>query len=300
MAAIIARMKFALLVAAVFGLSAAQASAPALDAPLTCTHCTEWDVPQTPFKLFGNSFYVGTSGLTAVLIVGKNGHVLVDGGLPQSAPLIRRNIEALGYRIQDVKLILNSHAHFDHAGGIAALQAWSHAQVAVSAPSAVVLRAGTVGRDDPQYEEPPLRVPAVRELREVREGETLRVGELSLTAHFTPGHTEGSTTWTWQSCEAGRCIHMVYADSLTPVALGDYRFAPVAARFRNSIDKVAKLPCDLIVSPHPEQTDILEKLARASKGTNPFIDASGCRSYAAGAMRALEARLAKEKESGRR
>jgi metallo-beta-lactamase class B len=293
-------MKVALLVATVFGLSAAHASAPALDAPLACTHCAEWNAPQSPFKLFGNAFYVGTKGLTAVLIVGKNGHVLVDGGLPQSAPLIRRNIEALGYRIRDVKLILNSHAHFDHAGGIAALQAWSHAQVAVSPRSATVLRAGTVEHDDPQFEEPPMRVPPVRELREVRDGETLRVGELALTAHFTPGHTEGSTTWTWQSCEGSRCLDVVYADSLTPVAIGDYRFKPVAARFRSSIEKLAKLPCDLIVSPHPEQTHILEKHKRASKGANPFIDVSGCRNYAANAMHALDARLAKEQESGTR
>jgi metallo-beta-lactamase class B len=284
-------MKLPALVAAAFCLTAANAAPPALDAPLKCTHCAEWNQPQAPFRLHGTTFYVGTKGLSAVLIAGKDGHVLLDGALPQSAPLIRRNIESLGYRMADVKLIVNSHAHFDHAGGIAALQAWSGAQVAASPSGAAVLRAGTVGRDDPQYEEPPFRVPPVRGVREVKDGETLRVGGVAVTAHFTPGHTPGSTTWTWRSCEGTTCVNVVYADSLNAVSLGNYRFTPVASMFRASIDKVAGLPCDLAVSVHPEFMRVIEKHDRGE----PFIDPAACRDYAGNARRALEARLAKER-----
>jgi metallo-beta-lactamase class B len=131
-------------------------------------------------------------------------------------------------------------------------------------------------------------------VREVRDGETLRVGDIAITAHFTPGHTPGSTSWTWRSCEGPRCIDVVYADSLNPVSDDAFRFTPQAASFRRSIDTVAKLPCDLVVSVHPDFTGIFEKLAKKAPGTHPFIDANGCREYAADAMRLLDKRLAKE------
>jgi metallo-beta-lactamase class B len=291
-------MKYPAVIAAAFCLTLTVAHAhaaqpPALDMPLKCTRCAEWNQPQEPFRMYGNTYYVGTKGLSSVLIAGKNGHVLLDGALPQSAPLIRKNIEALGYQMRDVKLILNSHAHFDHAGGIAALQAWSGAQVAASPSGVAVLHAGTVGRDDAQYEEPAFRVPPVRKVREVRDGETLRVGDIVVTAHFTPGHTPGSTTCTWQSCEKSKCVNVVYADSLNAVSLGNYRFTPIAERFRASIDKVAKLPCDLIVSVHPEFTHVFERHANGDS----FIDPNGCRNYAAAALRDFDARLAKEREA---
>jgi metallo-beta-lactamase class B len=287
-------MKLAALLAG-WCLATAVHAAPALDAPLKCSHCHEWNQPQTAFRLHGNTFYVGTKRLSAVLIAGNDGLVLLDGGLPQSAPLIRRNIESLGYRMRDVKLIVDSHAHFDHAGGIAALRAWSGATVAASPSGAAVLRAGTVGRDDPQYEIPPFRVPPVHDVQEVQDGETLRVGDIALTAHFTPGHTPGSTTWTWRSCDRSSCIDVVYADSLNAVSIGGYQFTPVAATFRASIENVAKLPCDLVVSVHPDFTGIIDKHERATTAANAFIDPAGCRNYAGKAMRALEKRLSAEK-----
>ena len=116
-----------------------------------CPSCTEWNEPQAPFRVFGNTYYVGTRGLAAILIISPDGHVLIDGGLPNSAPLIQENIGALGFDISEVRLILNSHAHFDHAGGIAALQRASGARVAASGPSAEAIRRGNVGPGDPQH-----------------------------------------------------------------------------------------------------------------------------------------------------
>src|SRR5690606_3712231 len=119
--------------------------------PELCESCAGWNEPQAPFKVFGNTYYVGTRGLSSLLITSPEGHILIDGGLPNSAPLILQNVSSLGFDVADVELILNSHAHFDHAGGIAALQRASGALVVASAPSAPVLASGEVGHDDPQH-----------------------------------------------------------------------------------------------------------------------------------------------------
>jgi metallo-beta-lactamase class B len=139
----------------------------------------------------------------------------------------------------------------------------------------------------------------VKNVRVVADGETLRVGSLAITAHRTPGHTPGSTTWTWQACDGPRCLNVVYADSLNPVSADSFRFTADPARlaaFRASIAKVATLPCDIVLAVHPGFTDIDGKLKRraANPSANPFIEAQGCRAYAANAAKSLEARVAAE------
>src|SRR6185369_7959505 len=114
----------------------------------------EWNIPQKPFKIYGNSYYVGTHGLGSVLIASTAGHVLIDGALPESVPEIVAHIKELGFRVEDIKLIVSSHVHFDHAGGISELQRLSGARVAASPWSAAVLKSGTMGRDDPQFGDP--------------------------------------------------------------------------------------------------------------------------------------------------
>ncbi|MFP5392175.1 MAG: subclass B3 metallo-beta-lactamase [Gammaproteobacteria bacterium] len=271
-------------------------------AHIDCGSCAEWNQPQEPFNVAGNTWYVGPQGLAALLVTSPQGHILLDGALPQSAPQIVANIEKLGFRIEDVKLIVNSHAHWDHAGGIAALQQRSGAQVAASAHSARVLRDGKIGPDDPQYNPVDQQgSPKVAQVREVQDGETLAVGPLRITAHLTPGHTPGSTTWTWVSCETGGpCLNMVYADSLTAISEDNaFRFTGARAeQFRQSIAKVAALPCDVIVSTHPSFTDTFDKL-KARTGAKPtsnntFITPGGCRAYARDAQKGLDERLAKE------
>ena len=295
-------MTFKLCAVALAWLSATAAIAQHVEPfPANCSMCKEWNEPQAPFKVAANTWYVGTKELSALLITGPKGHILLDGALPQSAAQIEANIKQLGFRLADVKLIVNSHAHFDHAGGIAALQAKSGATVAASASGAQWLRDGTAGSDDPQYD-PADRFfwPKVSTVRAVGDGEMLRVGPLTLTAHLTPWHTPGSTTWSWQSCEQGRCLNMVYADSLTAMSADGFRFsgdathADRSASFRATMDKVAALPCDVIISTHPDATDTMERLAARTPAKNTFIDPSGCRTYAAAARVKLEARLASE------
>jgi metallo-beta-lactamase class B len=268
-----------------------------------CDNCEDWNQPQAPFKIFGNTWYVGTSGLSSILVTSPDGHVLLDGALPQSAPIIQANIEALGFRMADVKLILNSHEHWDHAGGIAALQRASGAEVAASPAAARVLRQGTVGVDDPQFDAAsPVNIPKVPEVTEVADLQTVKVGNLAIKAYATPGHTPGSTTWSWTSCQTDDCRKVVYADSLNPVSLGDFRFSggnghpDRSEQFASSIARVAALPCDIVLSVHPGMTGTFEKLTARTADRNTFLDAKACAAYAAAASEKLRARLAEERQ----
>ena len=231
-------------------LLAVLAAQPSADtAPLACESCAEWNAAQAPFRIHGNSTYVGVGGLSVVLITTSKGLILLDGGLPQSVPLIVSNLRALGRRIEDVKWIGISHAHFDHVGGVAALARLSGARVAASPAAAAALRAGTVQKDDPQagYGEamrfPP--VAKVAKIVEIADGATIRLGDVTLTAHHTPGHTPGGTSWSWRSCEGAQCATIVYADSLNPISAPGFRFGADRAgleRFRRSIETVESCP----------------------------------------------------------
>lgn len=283
-----------LVYSAVHGRVAAAQDRDVVPPTPNCSSCAEWNMPHAPVKLFGNTYYVGTAGLAALLVTSPDGHVLVDGALPESAPLIRRNIESLGFRLEDVKLIVNSHAHYDHAGGIPMLARLSGATVAATAPSAAWLRAGRPLEDDPQYDMGPA-LEKIARVRVLRDGETVTVGRLSLTAHLTAGHTPGGTTWTWRACDGPVCHSVVYADSQTPISSEGFLYTTSrtypsgVADFRRGHEVLERLACDILVTPHPAASQLWE---RVEKGT--LVDGGGCRKLAADARRALEARLAKE------
>jgi metallo-beta-lactamase class B len=287
----------AVLLALVAGAQPAQAH----DA-LNCDNCAAWNREQAPFNVYGNTWYVGPAGLSALLVTSPQGHILLDGALPQSAAQIEKHIAALGFNIKDVKLIVNSHPHWDHAGGIAALQRASGAVVAASAAGALALESGTNPKDDPQYEaEHAVHVPRLANVRVVADGETVSVGPLRLTAHLTPGHTPGGTTWTWRSCEKGKCADVVYAESLTAVSsdgfhfTGDAKHPDISASFLASVDKVRKLPCDIVISTHPAFTGTFDKLAARTPDNNPFLSPGGCRAYADVAEKGLLKRFDSER-----
>ncbi len=259
----------------------------------------EWNAPQKPFRIYGNTWYVGPFGLSSILLDTGKGLALFDGDLPESAPLIEANIRALGFRVRAVKWILNSHAHADHAGGIAALQRDSGARVLASAAGAHEMALGGADPDDPQYGDVP-DYPPVRDVRVVRDGEVVRLGSVAITAHYTPGHTPGSTSWSWTSCADGRCLHMVYADSLTAISAPAFRFSDHPRRvaaFRRAIATVAALPCDILLTPHPDASGFWQKVARRTSASDAgaLIDTGACRAYATAATKRLDARLAQER-----
>ena len=285
-------------------LTLTQAATFKSDPPHQCESCDEWNKPREPFKIFGNTYFVGTDGLSAILVTGDAGHVLLDGGLEQSAPLIDANIRKLGFKTEDVKLIVNSHAHFDHAAGIAALQRYTGATVAASPSGAKALQAGINTPDDPQANFPKefIGYPPVKTVKVIKDGEVQRVGSVAITPHFTPGHAPGSTSWTWQSCEGARCLNIVYADSISAVSAPGYKFTDhpdLIAQMRRSITRVGELPCDIVVSTHPSATNLDAKIKKRAEmqgaGPDPFVD-QGCKALAATAMKGLEARIAEEKK----
>jgi metallo-beta-lactamase class B len=269
----------------------------AQEPPSSCAQCPTWNKPQDPVRIYGNTYYVGPHGMGALLIISPAGHVLIDGALPESAPQIVAHVRALGFRVEDVKLIVNSHAHFDHAGSIAELQRLSGARVAASPWTAEAMKAGAVPRDDPQFGaiRPIARLPRVETLRD---GETLSVGPIAVTAHFTPGHTPGGTSWTWKSCEGTRCLNLVYADSLTPVSADGFLFTRghTADAFERSFEFLESTPCDILLTPHPEVSHLWERLAQRSTNPNAMVDRGACKALAASSRDALQKRLAKERE----
>jgi metallo-beta-lactamase class B len=253
-----------------------------------------WSDPAPPARVHGNTYYVGTCGITVLLVTTPNGHVLIDGATERAAPHILANIRRLGFRPRDVKLILGTHEHLDHAGGFAALKAATGARLLARAPARAALESGRPDADDPQAT---ILTPfgGVKVDRIVGNGEVVRLGDLAFTAHATPGHTAGGTSWSWRSCDAAGCLNIVYADSLNPVSADGYRFADHPARvapFRVSIARVAALDCGLLLTPHPTGSAMFERFA----GERPLADAGACRAYAVAAARRLDERIASEDE----
>ncbi|GAA4034030.1 HARLDQ motif MBL-fold protein [Sphingomonas rosea] len=261
----------------------------------TCGDNDDWDKPAPPVRIFGNTYYVGTCGISAILITDKAGDVLIDSGTEKGADLVAANIRRLGFQLSDVKYLLHSHEHVDHVGGMARLQQLTGAQLVASAPAAQVFRTGVTAADDPQAGILP-RVPTVTVGRIVKDGDTVRSGGLQLTATATPGHTAGALSWSWVSCDGGVCRTMVFADSLSPVSRDDYRFTdhPAwVASLRQGIAKMAGLECDILLTPHPGASNMRQRFG----GTAALFDPEGCRNYAAAKTKALDERLAKEAPS---
>jgi metallo-beta-lactamase class B len=265
-----------------------------------CPDCATWNAPQSPFRIFGDTYYVGPHGLSIILITSTSGHVLIDAGLTESVPKIVANIRALGFRVEDIKLIVNSHVHFDHAGGIAELQRLSGARVAASDWSATVLKKGGVAADDPQYGIIRSIVP-VAHVETLHDGQTFRVGTIELTARLTPGHTPGGTSWTWKSCDASHCLDIVYADSLSPASSDAFKCTnspQLLEGFQRSFAFLRSAPCDILLTTHPDASRLWDRLdTRVGNTTHDsLIDTAACRQLADRAAAQLTHRLASEKE----
>ena len=280
-----------------FGSIAAAALAAAAPASVdehraACAGKDGWSDSAPPVKIFANVYDVGTCGIVSLLITGPRGHILLDGATAEAAPLIAANIQKLGYQLSEVKLIGATHEHYDHVGGIAELQRLTGATV-MSMPAAyVALETGKVDEDDPQYELHQA-FPAAKVGIMLADGFVVRQGPLAITSHATPGHAPGSTSWSWRSCDAGRCVSFVYADSVSAVSSDNYRFSDhkrYVAAFKDSLNKIGRMQCSLLVTPHPAASNLYDRLA----GKAPLIDRSACRDYAQRGRAALDERLAKE------
>jgi len=267
------------------------------DAASDCSNCESWNQPQEPFRLYGNTWYVGTAGLSSILIETDEGLILIDGGLTQSAALIESNIRNAGFDPLTIKAILVSHAHYDHAGGVSALQRLTRATVYTSVEGAKVLSTGELQSDDPQFLFGPEQTgfPAIKNVVAVGDREVVSIGGVDVTAVYTPGHTPGSTTWTWESCALDKCYDVVYADSITAVSAVGFRYSDgqAANQLIESAGTISDLDCDILLSPHPFFFGMQDKLEIRGEG-NPFINNVACMIYAETALDWLQQRLRAE------
>ena len=273
-------------------VAAAAANVPAC--PLDASPMDGWSDRAPTRRIFGNTYYVGTCGIAAILVVGADGAVLIDGATEQAPAAILANIRALGFDPRQVKVLLNTHEHMDHAGGLAGLQRETGAPLLARAPAVASLRTGKPDRADPPFGEL-VGFPAVAEVRPLTDGEVVRLGALALQSHATPGHAPGGTSWTWRSCEGTRCLDLAYVDSHSALTDGHYRFADhpdYVAAFERSLDIVAGLPCDLLLTPHPAASNLLARF----NGDAPLVEPGACRAFADNARANLATRLAEERK----
>jgi metallo-beta-lactamase class B len=254
-----------------------------------------WAMPREPFRLIGNTWYVGTEGITVLLIRDDHGSILLDTGVAESASNVLANLKTVGLEPTDIKLILTSHAHHDHTGGIAEIKRATGARVLASAESAAML--GTGGANDLHFKDdisyPTLTVDGI-----VRDGETVTVGNLELTAHFTPAHTPGSTSWTWNEIDGGSTVRMVYADSITAPGyqlIGNQKYPHIVEDFRRGFAAIRALPCDVLITPHPEASGLFDRIAAVP---SKLIDGQGCKAYADRAEKVFEGLVAEQEKLG--
>lgn len=257
-----------------------------------CKDFDDWDKPAPPVRIHGNSYLVGTCGIASILITGQDGHVLIDSGTEAGAEVVLDNIRRLGFRPRDVRILLHSHEHIDHVGGIARLQQATGAKLYASPTAARVFATGAATADDPQAGmHPPIRSANVAKI--VANGEQVRLGGIMLTAIATPGHTPGALSWRWVGCDGGVCRTMVFADSMSPISRDDYRFSDhpaYVAAYRTGIARIADSPCEILLTPHPSASDMRTRML----GDKPWQDDTGCKAYAQSIAKRLDERLAKE------
>jgi metallo-beta-lactamase class B len=231
-----------------------------------------WNKPFQPFRVIGNIYYVGMADDSVFLIVTPKGDILTDGGLPESAPLIEQNIKALGFKLRDVKIMLNSHAHFDHSGGLAKLKADTGARLYASRLDTPFLESGhiTFGSSS-QLDTTPVHVD-----HQVTEGSTVSLGGVTLTAHLTPGHTKGCTSWTMPVKDGGVTRKVMFFCSITVAGnllVGNSAYPNIADDYRQSFARLDKMDADIFLAPHGDQFGLDEKVAKMKPGApNPFID----------------------------
>jgi metallo-beta-lactamase class B len=261
----------------------------------------QWNTPIEPFRVIGNLYYVGAEGIAAFLITTPEGHIVLDGGFEETVPHIRRNIETLGFRLEDVKILLNSHAHFDHVGGLAELARLSGAEVMISEPDVDVVESG--GATDFLFaEEPMTHFPPVTVDRRLKDRDTVTLGGVTLTAQLTAGHTKGCTTWTLQVEEEGVSRDVVFVCSVNVLEemrlLEEPSYPGIREDFIAAFERLRSLPCDVFLVNHPGFFQMEEKLERLRQGAegNPFIDPEGYQEYIEGREKVFREHLAKERE----
>ena len=258
----------------------------------------DWTTPFPAFRIAGNLYYVGSKGLANYLITSSEGHILINSNLEANVPLIRASVEQLGFKFTDIKVLLISHAHWDHNAASATLKAQTGARYMVMDADVAVVESG--GKTDFHYgNDPGTLYPPTKVERVLHDGDEVRLGESVLTARLTPGHTKGCTTWTLKVRDGARTYDVVIVGS--PNVNSGYKlvnngaYPTIAADFERTFKVMRSLPCDIFLGAHGNYFDMEAKYSRHAKGAlDAFVDPEGYQRYVAGRERAFRDALAKQ------
>ena len=255
--------------------------------------------PVPPFRIIGNIYYVGASDVTSFLITTPEGHILLDGGYKETAPQIEANVATLGFHLEDVKILLNSHAHLDHAGGLAELKQKTAARLMVMENDAELIARG--GKDDFYFDDR-LTFPTVGADRVLHDGDHVELGGVTMIAHLTPGHTKGCTSWTMQVTENDRRYDVVFVGSTSVPGyklLGNPKYPAMKDDYATSFALLKSLPCDVFLGSHGSFFSLGAKSARRAEagGANPFIDPEGYRIFLEKSERDFREQLEREEKT---
>jgi metallo-beta-lactamase class B len=253
--------------------------------------------PVEPFKIIGNIYYVGASDVTSYLIVTPQGHILIDAGFEETVPQIKANVKKLGFKLEDIKILLVNHAHYDHCGGLAEIKKLTGAKLYASPPDAPVLEDGgksdfRFGGDEPLFT--PVKVDA-----HLKDGQEIKLGGMILKTHFTFGHTKGATSWTTDVSENGKKYKTVFTSSVTTLdypLINNSKYPRIAEDFTKTFETLGKIKADVFLSSHGQFFDLKEKSEKLLSGAkpNPFIDPKGYQRFVERMQKAFQNKLAQE------
>ncbi|GGA62230.1 subclass B3 metallo-beta-lactamase BJP-1 [Edaphobacter acidisoli] len=258
----------------------------------------DWYAPQKPFHIAGNLYYVGSRDLASYLITTPQGDILINSNFERSVPQIRKSVEELGFHFSDIKILLISHAHIDHAAGSSAIKKLTGAQYMVMDADVPVIESG--GRNDFAYaHSADMHFPPTKVDRILHDGSQVRLGGTVLVAHLTPGHTKGCTTWTMKVTESGKTYNVVIIGSpnINPgyKLVNNKQYPQIAQDYEKTFRVLKSLPCDIFLGAHGSYFDLQEKLPRMKPGApNPFIDPEGYKTYVAQHEEMFQKELAKQ------
>ena len=260
----------------------------------------EWNTPTTPFQVIGNIYYVGTKGLGSYLITTSQGHFLLDGATKEAAPLIERNIETLGFKLTDVKYLLNSHAHYDHSGGLAELKRKSGAQLVASEGDRSALEGGFYLGWENRHD---FDAPSVKVDGTIADRGTLTLGDVTITANLTPGHTRGCTSWSLPVVEQGKTLKVLVFCSSSVAAnrlANPPQYPGIVEDYEKTFVKAKTLKVDVFLAPHPEFFGMEAKRARLGQsGANPFIGPADFAVYIARSEEDFRKQLASQRAAAK-
>lgn len=260
-----------------------------------------WNQPVEPFRVVGNIYYVGANEITSFLITSPQGHILLDGGFVETAPIIRDNIRKLGFKIEDVKYLVSSQAHSDHVAGLAQLKQWTGAKYVASREDGALAARG--GHNDFAWGDK-MTYPPVQPDRIIGDGDTVSIGDAVLIAHLTPGHTKGCTTWTAETSEGGQKHHVLFLCSTSVPGynlVNNPKYPNIVEDYRKSFAYLKTLPCDVFLAAHGSFFHLDDKRAALKRDPkhNPFVDPKEDLPFLQRSQQEFEAELKKQQSGGK-